>query len=150
MRARGSTLIAMLLILTVMLILGMGLLGSRVARYRGANESLAAAKAQAIAEAGMADARTKLDKHLFFPPPGESEEQLIFSYAEDFSEPGGKVLGSYEVTIDKRWSVEPYQLIVVTSVGVLGEAEDPEARRSIRAELDLGVRPTEWISWTVR
>lgn len=148
-RTRGSTLIAMLLILSIMLILGMGLLGSRVARYRAATDSIAAAQAQALAEAGIADARAKLDKHQQFPPAGEEDEQLVFSYAEEVTEPGGQRVGSYIVTIDRRWSGEPYFLIVVESLGILGSTDDPEAQRVIRTELDISTPPSEWISWTV-
>lgn len=136
----------MLLMLTILLLLGIALLSSRAARYRSATEAIRAAQAQALAEAGLADARMKLDKRQKFPPQGKSDEQMVFSYVEDLTDPAGNPVGSYAVTVDRRWNVTPYNLIFVTSVGLLGEAHAPTAKRKISVELDTGTLPSEIIN----
>jgi hypothetical protein len=144
---RGSSIVAVLLVLSAILVLGLGLLGSRVSQVRAAQDSLQASQAQLLAEAGLADARMKLDKRLSFPPKLVDQDEVIFSYTEDLLDPAGQRVGSYQVIIDRTWEKDPYRLIRVTSEGLVGPIDSPRTRRKITAELDCGASPTEWINW---
>jgi hypothetical protein len=151
MRSRGFILVLTLMLCTLLMVLGMGLLGSRSAQYRGAAGDLLAAEARALAEAGLEDARVKLDKDLFFPPP-TSAEQLEFSYQEAVSaQDDGTVVGFYRVVLDLSRLESPAapdvghpSLYLVTSTGSLGpDPTKPLARVTLRMEVDVdeGTRP---------
>lgn len=125
-----------LLVLAILLLAGLAFLGTRVLQYRASNESVWASQALALAEAGLEDARIKLQKDLFFPPP-TSDEQLKFSYVEEFPDPASGQQGSYEVTIDLSRSEAPYQVLRVRALGVVGSRQLALARRVLEAEYDL-------------
>ena len=146
-RRSGSSIVAVLLLLSAVLVLGMGLLSSRVSQVRAARFSMQASQAQLLAESGLADARLKLDKRLGFPPKNMDEDEVIFTYTEDFFAPDGVRVGSYHVIVDRTWEKDPYRLIRVTSEGFLGPPDAPLARRKIIAEMDTGSLPTQWINW---
>lgn len=135
-KRRGFTLVASLFLLVVLLVLGLAFLGKRVAQYRGAVAVRAAARARAVALAGLEDARVKLEKDALFPPLG-SEEQLYFSYTETLRDINGQPAGTYTVTVDSRLDKWPYAVVRLTSVGTVGPVDDPQARRRLYAELDV-------------
>lgn len=152
-RRRGFLLVMALLLTALLLILGLALMSKRVLQYRGAVEATRAARAGAVAMAGMEEARAKLRNDLFFPVQG-AEDQLVFAYAEDFVDVDGQVVGSYVVECDMTWIEPPFSLVRITSTGHI---EDPPASRTITAELDVSevVRGTvtpnpsyfRWINW---
>lgn len=140
---RGSTLVVTLLISVILLILGMAFLGRRALQYQGAGLVRQAAQARALAEAGLAEARLKLEKDLLFPLRG-ADEQVLFPYSEEVVDLDGATrVGSYQVTIDTTWRNPPYSVIVLTSVGVVGPPENPLARRCLVAELDVSPKNRE-------
>jgi len=139
-RRSGFLLVAALLISIILLTMGMALLGTRVTQYKSALLVAPAAQARAIAEAGMEDAKIKLEKDLLFPPPG-ADEQTSFTYAEPFTDVDGtSVLGSYTVTVDIAKKNGPFFIYRLTSTSVVGSAEKPTAMRTITAELDVSPR----------
>lgn len=134
-----------LLLCVLLLVLGVGFLGKRAAQSQaGAAESLAA-KARALAEAGIEDARVKLDKDLFFPPPGDVD-QTQFSYQEAlYDASGANLAGYYDVVIDlsQRHAPDPPDpyypsIILVTSTGLVGDnPKAPLAAVTLRMEIDV-------------
>jgi hypothetical protein len=136
--SRGFLLVFALLVLVLLFTLGLGFVGKQADTYRAASKTVDAAVAMECAMAGLEDARVKLMKNLRFPPPGD-DDQVIFSYTEilfDLDET--TPIGSYTVTIDRRWEADPYEILVVEVVALAGDpAEPPRARRRLSVEVDL-------------
>lgn len=139
MRRRGSILVTVLLLLSVLFVLGIGFMYKRLEQYRAAVRSAHAAQARALALAGLEQVRIRLDKDPLFPLPGASD-QNEFGFSEEVLDGDGEPVGSFSVVVDSRYARQPYYLLVVTSTGQVISA-DPNgealARRSLRVELDL-------------
>ncbi|MBX3172196.1 MAG: hypothetical protein KF760_32625 [Candidatus Eremiobacteraeota bacterium] len=146
MRRRGMLLIVALLVLGVALLAGMGLMTSQVSNYRGVHSAEDAALALCLAQAGLEDARLKLERDALFPPHGDGnlvdpddgakpQEQSLFTYSEDMFW-DAKRIGCYRVSIDSSFAA-PYQFVRVTSNGLVGPAEAPTAQRVIKVDLDI-------------
>jgi len=134
-KRRGFLLVTVLLLMILMLTLGMTFLGKRSAQYRRASLVEQALVARSLAEAGMEDARLKLQRDLLFPQ--QSDDQTLFSYSEVMSVNGVRV-GSYTVTIDNTYKAPPFLILVVRSMGQAGrDPSNPTATRRFRAEYDL-------------
>lgn len=135
--SRGFLLISSLLVSILIFLVCGAMLHRRSRQYEAASHQVAEARALAIAEAGLEDARVKLNKDPDFPPYG-SEDQLVFSYVEDIFELNStRPVGSYEVIIDMRWRDPPVQILRITSVGTSGEMDTPLAKSQITMELDI-------------
>lgn len=116
----------------VITIMGLAYVGSGASGYKGATKSLATQQALCLAESGIEDARMKLEKDSYFPPP-QGDEGKVFSYTEDVLDiGGGNPMGSFEVVVDKTHGAEPYYIIRLTSTG-----RQQEAVKSVRAEIDI-------------
>ena len=148
---RGSLIIAALLLFSIMLALGLGLMSSQSARMKAARAQTASLQAKALALSAWADVRTKLGKDLFFPP--RLEGQGLFSYGEDIYDAEGELYGSYSVMIDTRYldfqrgagnvitsnslSNVPLGYYLITCVGKVGpRGAPPEAERTMYFEVD--------------
>ncbi|ODT76613.1 hypothetical protein ABS71_03210 [bacterium SCN 62-11] len=123
-----------LLISTLLLVLGIGFMTKQSYRYRLARLSADAIAAKSLAMAGIENSRVKMQHDLLYPPP---DDRYHDEYS--FSEPvydlnSSRQVGTYEVTVDRRWMELPYEVIIITSVG---HPVDSNARYSIRAELDV-------------
>lgn len=147
-RRRAFLLVIAMLMTLMLVILGMGFLGRRGPQYAASMAHERGMQARALAEAGLEDARVKLEKDLFFPPPGDSD-QFMFSYSEVVRETtgvssDGVVVGSYTVTIDRRFETAPdppdprwASVYIVESLGSLGEDPlHPLATVRLRMEID--------------
>lgn len=136
-RRQGFALILALLMSSLLLVLGMGFMQKQSYRYRLARLSADAITAKALAMAGIENSRVKMQHDLLYPPPDDRyhDEYSFREPVYDFGTPP-KEVGSYEVTVDRRWMDPPYQVIVITSVGIPIETN---ARYSIRAELDVDI-----------
>lgn len=132
---RGAAIISVLLLITLFFILGAAMLGRQKLAYDAAAQSRDAVVAQGLAEAGLEDARLKLQKDRYFPPPG-GPGQSQFTYSESLSDADGKVLGNYQVTIDLRQAATPVYQIRVTSTGTQGDGLERSARRKLVAIFD--------------
>jgi Tfp pilus assembly protein PilX len=133
-----------LLLTAVLLVLGLGLLSERSSQYRATMQAGQSAMAEALAEAGLEDARVKLDKDADFPPLG-AEDQLLFSYSETVNNLSGQPVGSYEVQVDLRWRRPPWEIVRVTSTGTVGSVDNPLSQSSTTMEIDVAPwkRPTD-------
>ena len=123
-----------LLISTLLLVLGIGFMTKQSYRYRLARLSADAIAAKSLAMAGIENSRVKMQHDLLYPPP---DDRYHDEYS--FSEPvydlnSSRQVGTYEVTVDRRWMELPYEVMIITSVG---HPVDSNARYSIRAELDV-------------
>ncbi|MGE0492070.1 MAG: hypothetical protein AB7S38_22845 [Vulcanimicrobiota bacterium] len=151
MKKKGFMLVMCLLILAVVLVAGLGLLGSQAAKYRSSQRVVQASQAKALALAGMEDARVKLAKDVRFPPKrNKDKNQFIFSYAEDLRDPNATPpadqLG-YTVFVDYQLEREVfvqgddnpvrYGLYRITTIGLVGPRGDPYASRVMYAEFDI-------------
>ncbi len=145
MKKRGFILAMSLLLCVLLLVLGVGFLGKRAAQSQAAAAEGLAAQARALAEAGLEDARVKLDKDLFFPPPGDVDQDH-FSYQEELRDASGaNRVGYYLVTVDeaRRSAPDPPDfhypsVIVVTSTGCVGQdPKQPQAAVTLRMEIDV-------------
>ena len=133
---RGSSLIAVLMLITLLLILGIGLLSQKTSQYDAAARRLEASQARQLAQAGLTDCRLKLAKDLTFPPlSGKSNDN--FTYTEDLTDLDGNSLGSYSVTVDFALDKAPYFICQVRSQGWLGERAAPRSTFAVYAELDM-------------
>ena len=133
-RRRGFALVLALLISTLLLVLGIGFMTKQSYRYRLARLSADAIVAKSLAMAGFENSRVKMQHDLLYPPPDDRYHDE-YSFREPVLELGTtQEVGSYEITVDRRWMDPPYEVIVITSVG---HPKDSNARYSIRAELDV-------------
>lgn len=133
---RGSTLIVSLMLCAFLLVVGLGFLSQRAGQYQAANTALWRVRAQALADAGLEDARIKLAKDGSFPPL-EGDDQEEFSYTEELRDAGGESLGFYTVHIDMRYRRLPYKIYRVTSRGRVGTLEAPRAQATRMGEFDV-------------
>lgn len=171
-RRRGFLLVTGLLVVIVMLLIGMGLVGSEASRYRAALRTSESGQARQLALAGLEDARAKLEMDCQFPPPpaagpsgfaysagpydpSTGQSQPIFTYTETLPNPDTPPVNcTYSVTVDSSactdrfWDQDitksydssgPRQVIVITSIGTIGDPDQPTAQYQIRAELDCSL-----------
>ncbi|MEW6278650.1 MAG: hypothetical protein AB1758_08525 [Candidatus Eremiobacterota bacterium] len=136
MRTRGFILVMALWLVLLLFVMGMAFLGSSAGRNRAAASAELSAQAYWVARAGLDDALTKLATNLRFPPRG-ADDQTVFSWSEDLTDASGAVMGSYTVMVDQTWTVAPYRVARITSVGRAGQRDAPMAQRVLRADLDL-------------
>lgn len=150
MRRRGMLLVVALLVLGVALLAGMGLMTSQVSNYRGVHATEDAAMALCLAQAGLEDARLKMERDPLFPPHGDGylladdaglkpQEQSLFTYSEDMMVEGKRV-GCYRVSIDSSFAPD-YQFVRITSNGLVGSTETPSAQRVLKVDLDVSIAP---------
>ena len=139
----GSLIIAALLLFTILLVLGLGLMSSQSARMRAARAQADSVQARQLALAAWQDARVKLGTDILFPPQGVRES---FAYSEDVLDGEGNFVGTYNVVIDVRYSSTVRDvdgkltqgLYSVTCIGKVGDRGfEPRAERTIRYELDM-------------
>jgi Tfp pilus assembly protein PilV len=136
-QARGFMMVLVLLIAALVLVLGLGFLSSNSPRYNASVYARTSAQARALAEAGMEDARVKLQKDPGFPPR-VSAAQSTYAYREVVRDLGGQVVGSYVVTLDWTYAVAPYHVITVTSQGLVGtDAAQPTGNCVLHATFDF-------------
>lgn len=124
--------------IALVLVVVLGYLGARALEYSSTTRMQQVLMAQGLAEAGMENARVKLEKDMFFPPLG-GYGQYGFCYSEDMTDSANplQVVGSYSVTLDCSKRESPYCVVRVQSVGSAGSRTNPRARYRIYAELDV-------------
>jgi len=134
-RGYGLLVVVMLFSL-VLLVLGIYLLDMKVIQYRTAVLEGDYFLARGIAEAGLEDARAKLNRDVSFPPTIGG--RTIFSYQDPVTEPDtGEIIGAYVVTIDLAKAYPPDLMVGISSLGLVGDPENPRARRELKAMLDI-------------
>lgn len=130
-------LIVVLLVAALVMTLGLGYLSGNSPRYNASVYAKSSAQAKALAEAGLEDARVKLQKDPRFPPIGDAT-QTTFAYRETLQDLDGQLAGSYVVTLDWTYLVAPYYVVVVTSQGLVGpDPAKPTGNCVLHAEFDL-------------
>lgn len=156
---RGSLIIASLLLFSILLALGLGLMSSQSARMRVAESQVKSIQAKALCEAAWEDARVKLGKDILFPLPVEG--QNFFAYSEDvYIDVNGseQLLGSYTVVIDFTLSRNlrqstnleddtevriPDGIFQITCIGKIGRRDSvPDAERVMVYELVMSAPPS--------
>ena len=138
MKKRGILLVTALMVTVVLLLIGMGLLGSQSSRYEAAKQSSYISQARQLALAGLEDARMKLELDINFPPP-PGPEQTAFSYSETLITTPYQ--GTYSVLVDMTYATDTASYIVINSVGTVGSPTEPTAQYRLRAELDNMTTP---------
>lgn len=135
MKRKGFILILSLFLCLLFFVVGIAYLSLKANQYRSASEAQRALQAKGLAEAGIEDLRIKLQRDSQFPPPiGDSDQ---YGYREQLVV-GGKLRGTYSVTLDNTYALPPYQLLIATVTGEVGNtAQDSASRRSFRVEIDL-------------
>lgn len=140
---RGSLLISALMLFTILLALGLGLMSSQAARMKAAKAQTDAIVAKQLCLAAWQDARVKLGTDILFPPPGTQES---FGYSEDLFDGDGQFVGTYTVIVDVRYerflrsagNVIPQGFYLVTCIGKVGERGfEPSAERTMYYEIDM-------------
>ena len=134
MKRKGFALVLALLISTLLLVLGMAFMTKQSYRYRLARLASDAMVAKSLAMSGMENSRVKIEHDLLYPPPDQRYHDE-YSYREVVNDLNtSNEVGSFEVTVDRRWMDPPYEVVVITSEG---HPKDSAARYRIRAELDV-------------
>lgn len=126
---RGSTIVVALLMCAVLATIAVSLLGRRVAQRGVVNAKFVVAQAEALAWAGLEDARVKLMKSRDFPP-NTTFAGTQFSYSDTLLDAGGALLGTYYVEVDLR---NKNKAIVSSSAQLDGQTSPS---LMLRAELD--------------
>ena len=136
-KPRAFALLLALLMISLVLVVVLGYLGVRALEYSSTARMQQVLLAQGMAEAGMEDARVKLEKDMFFPPLG-GYGQTTFTYSDDLTDPAsGALAGYYTVTVECSKRESPYCLVRLQSIGAAGQRQDPKARYRIYAEIDV-------------
>ena len=136
MRRRGSALVLALLIASLLLVAGTANVLEHRARYSARAAAALSVQAEALAWAGLEDFRVKLERDPDFPPR-DDVAQTVFSYTEIVQNEAGGIVGAYQVTCDVSLGGAPWNLLLVTSVGWVGEPGEPQVQRVLRGEVDL-------------
>jgi hypothetical protein len=110
---RGFMLIISLLLGILLLVLTLALMARDAQRQGQVHQFGRSTQALELAEAGLEDARVKLDKDLRLPLRGDAVQTLI-NYTETLPD---QPQASYTVTIDWSQSAPPIEQIKVTSRG---------------------------------
>jgi hypothetical protein len=151
--SRGSLIVAALLLFSILLALGLGLMSSQSARMKVAQAQTRALQAKALCDAAWEDVRVKLGKDILFPLPVDGQD--FFAYSEDVyitNDAGAReYFGSYTVVVDIQLdsvaredadlNVEtdiaiPQGIYGITCIGKVGRrTEQPEAEREIYYEI---------------
>lgn len=145
---RGILLITALMICIILLLIGMGMLGSQASRYEAARQTTYISQARQLALAGLEDARVKLEMDVNFPPP-RGPNQELFSYSERLvDDTDARRWGTYTVLVDMTYATDILfpptatgRYIAVTSVGTVGPTTKPIAQYRLRAEIDNQFTP---------
>lgn len=151
---RGSLLVAALMLFSILIALGLGLMSSQAARMRLAQSQTGALQAKALCQAAWEDVRVKLGKDILLPRPAVG--QSFFAYSEDvYHRVGGQqeYFGSYTVVIDLTLNAIrpentglgvntdvdiPEGILQITCIGKVGpRTQEPEAERVMYYELDM-------------
>ena len=152
-RRRGSMIVGALLLFSILLALGLGMLSAQSARMKVAQAQIKAVQARALCEAAWEDVRVKLGKDILFPLPVDGQD--FFAYSEDVymtDEDGNEVLfGSYTVVLELKYdstaredddlSVDtqiaiPQGMYGITCIGKVGErAKPPDAECEMYYEI---------------
>lgn len=142
LRPRGSLLIGALLLFSILLALGLGIMSSQSARMKAAYAQVASLQAKQLALAGWEDFRVKLGKDQLLIQL--IEDQTFLSYSEDVYHPGpispDTFYGTYTVVCDtSRVIFEPEVrgIFVVTVTGKVGPRNSqPLAERRMEFEIN--------------
>lgn len=147
----GFLLVVALLIASIMLVSGLGIMSAQASRYAASARIALGVQARDAALSGFEDVRVKLDKDVRFPPPRfKSGGQYKFSYSEVlYNDPDGeKTSVSYGVVVDTELErvVQPsnspqiykWGLYRITVTGFVGPRDDPVAQSMLYAEYDIG------------
>ena len=135
---RGSSLVAVLLIISIMLVLGLGIMSRKALQSRRLGTGLASTQALLLAQAGLEDAFTKSRKAYAFPPTGSSDQSQFFYSENLLNRSGTEEIGRYSVTIDVSRVFFNQGISIITSVGTVGPEDSPVARHTVRAYLRRG------------
>jgi hypothetical protein len=135
------------MVCTMLLLLGMGFMGSQSNRYRSVVQSGQSAQARQVAMAGIEDARFKLQNDASFPPPPAVTNQTCFTYNEQLTLAAGTPdaqPGSYQVLLETLYWSYPlgptgvdYHVYQITSIGTIGDPATPLAQYKLQAEVDM-------------
>jgi type II secretory pathway pseudopilin PulG len=135
----GFTLIAVLLLTSLFLVMGIGFLSQRQGQQESVQSARFRLQAREIARAGLEDAYTKLAKRRDFPPVAGLVGEESFSYTEPVTDFSDTRIGEYTVNVSLEFSPAPYQLARITSVGRLGASAAPIAQVILHAEVDVAI-----------
>lgn len=136
---RGFLLVLALFMVTFISVLALAFLGSAPLGYRTALSGTFEQQSRWLARAGIEDARLKLERDPFFPPP-QGDEGKFFSYSEELQELGGAgTVGTFDVVIDQSCAEPPYALVRIYSTGRLVRRGE-EVRKTICAEIDVSAK----------
>ncbi len=149
-RQRGSLIVSALMLFSILLVLGLGLMSSQSARMKAARAQVEGIQAKQLCLAGWQDVRVKLGVDALFPPPGAHGS---FGYSEDVFDSSGELLGTYTVIIDLEYrALQPdfddpgiasegnldrglYRITCIGKVG--GRGFEPVAERTMTFEVDM-------------
>lgn len=134
-RTSGFALILCLLLAALLIVVVLGMLGSRGPGQEAAASARLHLQACALAQSGLEDTRVKLGKDLKFPPP-PSPGQPVYSYSEAVYDVDDTLVGYYYVKIDQELNQAPYYVHRITCLGSLGEPATPLAQVTLREEVD--------------
>lgn len=139
---RGSLLVSALLLFSILLALGLGIMSSQSARMKAAYAEAASLQAKQLALAGWEDVRVKLGKDAFFLEL--VEDQTFLSYSEDVYLPGGPTAenfyGTYTVICDTTrviYNPDPVGIYMITITSKIGPRNsEPLAERRMEFEVN--------------
>jgi hypothetical protein len=128
-------LITCLMLSVLLIVMVLGMLGSRGPQHEASVANRLHLQALAIAEAGLDDCRVKLGKDVRFPPPPTPDEPY-FSYSEAVYDVDDSIVGSFQIKIDQELNQAPFFVYRITSLGVLGDTQRPLAQSRLYQEVD--------------
>lgn len=129
----GFLLVVALLLTTLVALIALGLLGVRKGSYASSRAAVTSVQARALARSGLNDIWVKLGKDPFFPT-GIGDEQEVFSYQEEVKDDTDRLVGSYDVKVDRKYR-RSHEVVLLESTGRVGGLNSDSTTFTIYAEL---------------
>lgn len=136
-RRRGVLLILVLILVVTLFIMAAGFLTTRTRERQVVKSARDAYQAQQLAFSGLETVRVRMLNDYDFPPLREASQE-VFKFSEEILDfDGGQSIGRYQIFCDRRWAGPPYNLIRVTSVGQVGDADGNPVRHKMIGEFSM-------------
>jgi hypothetical protein len=126
-----------LILVTTLFIMAAGFLTTRTREREVVQAARDAFQAHQLAYSGLETVRVRLLNDFDFPPLREASQQ-IFKFSEVVMDYDGvNEIGRYQIFCDRRWAVPNYNLLRVTSIGQVGDADGNPVRHKMIGEFDM-------------
>lgn len=134
---RGVILILVMILILTLFVMASAFLTTRTREREVVRSARDVFQAHQLAYSGLESVRVRLLNDYDFPPLREFTQE-VFKFSEevmDYDNTGS--IGRYQIYCDRRWAAPPYNLLRVTSVGQVGDADGNPVRHKMIGEFNM-------------